>query len=80
MNMKKLLSFLFVAILIVPGYSYAAKWTLKYAHVGPATAVSDDHIPGLWLKTYLESRTGGDILNLTSLLLSIILKYPLSDI
>jgi len=61
MNMKKLLSFLIVAILVVPGYSYAAKWTLKYAHVGPATSVSDDHIPGLWLKTYLESRTGGDI-------------------
>ena len=53
MNMKKLLSFLIVAILVVPGYSYAAKWTLKYAHVGPATSVSDDHIPGLWLKTYL---------------------------
>ena len=24
-------------------------------------SISDDHIPGLWLKTYLESRTGGDI-------------------
>ena len=59
--MKKIFSILFVIFLIIPGTSYAAKWTLKYAHVGPATAVSDDHIPGLWLKTYLESRTGGDI-------------------
>ena len=58
--MKRLFSILFLVLLMVPGTSYGAKWTLKYAHVGPATAVSDDHIPGLWLKTYLESRTGGD--------------------
>lgn len=59
--MKRLFSILFLVLLMVPGTSYAAKWTLKYAHVGPATSISDDHIPGLWLKTYLESRTGGDI-------------------
>ena len=59
--MKRLFSILFLVFLMVPVTSYAAKWTLKYGHVGPATSISDDHIPGLWLKTYLESRTGGDI-------------------
>ena len=59
--MRKILTVLIFSLLVFPGTSFAAKWTLKYAHVGPATDVSDDHIPGLWLKTYLESRTGGDI-------------------
>ena len=59
--MKKIISILVFIMLVLPGTSFAAKWTLKYGHVGPATDISDDHIPGLWLKTYLESRTGGDI-------------------
>lgn len=36
----------------------AQTYTLKYAHVGPATENSDDHVPGVFLKSYLESRSG----------------------
>lgn len=39
----------------------AQEYTLKYAHVGPATEVSDDHIPGEYLKSFLESRSQGRI-------------------
>ncbi|HEX6142523.1 MAG TPA: TRAP transporter substrate-binding protein DctP [Geminicoccaceae bacterium] len=39
----------------------AQEFTLKYAHVGPATEVSDDHIPGEFLKSFLESRSQGRI-------------------
>lgn len=36
-------------------------FTLKYGHVGPATEISDDHIPGEFLKSFLESRSQGRI-------------------
>jgi TRAP-type transport system periplasmic protein len=39
----------------------AAEFTLKYGHVGPATEISDDHIPGVFLKQFLESRSQGRI-------------------
>lgn len=39
----------------------AQEFTLKYAHVGPATENSDDHVPGVFLKSYLESRSNGRI-------------------
>jgi TRAP-type C4-dicarboxylate transport system substrate-binding protein len=42
-------------------HALAADFTLKYAHVGPATEVSDDHIPGEFLKSFLESRSQGRI-------------------
>ena len=37
------------------------QFTLKYGHVGPATEISDDHIPGEFLKAFLESRSQGRI-------------------
>lgn len=65
MTLRSALS-LMLAVLI--GVTLAAdpaaaqqKWTLKYGHVGPATDVSDDHIPGLWLKSFLEGRSNGRI-------------------
>lgn len=39
----------------------AQEFTLKYGHVGPATEISDDQIPGVFLKTFLESRSQGRI-------------------
>jgi len=39
----------------------AQTWTLKYGHVAPATDLSDDHIPGVFLKAFLEPRSGGRI-------------------
>lgn len=39
----------------------AQEFTLKYGHVGPATENSDDHVPGVFLKSYLESRSNGRI-------------------
>jgi TRAP-type C4-dicarboxylate transport system substrate-binding protein len=39
----------------------AAEFTLKYGHVGPATDISDDHIPGVFLKSFLESRSQGRV-------------------
>jgi TRAP-type C4-dicarboxylate transport system substrate-binding protein len=43
------------------GLATAQEFVLKYGHVGPATEVSDDHIPGVWLKSFLESRSQGRI-------------------
>jgi TRAP-type transport system periplasmic protein len=37
----------------------AKEWVLKYGHVGPVT--SDDQIPGEFLKSFLESRSQGQI-------------------
>ena len=39
--MKKIISILVFIMMILPGTSFAAKWTLKYGHVGPATDISD---------------------------------------
>lgn len=39
----------------------AQEFTLKYGHVGPATDNSDDHVPGVFLKSFLESRSNGRI-------------------
>jgi TRAP-type transport system periplasmic protein len=36
-------------------------FTLKFGHVAPATEVADDHVAALYLKSYLESRSGGRI-------------------
>lgn len=47
--------------LLAAGPLGAQSYTLKYAHVGPATENSDDHVPGVFLKSFLESRSGGRI-------------------
>lgn len=46
---------------VVAAPAAAQEWTLKYGHVGPVSEVSDDHIPGLYLKAFLESRSQGRI-------------------
>jgi TRAP-type C4-dicarboxylate transport system substrate-binding protein len=49
------------AMLLAAAPATAQEFVLKYGHVGPATEVSDDHIPGVWLKSFLESRSQGRI-------------------
>lgn len=39
----------------------AQTFTLKFGHVGPATDISDDHVAAVYLKSFLESRSGGRI-------------------
>lgn len=50
-----------VAVALSSGAAVAQEFTLKYGHVGPAADNSDDHVPGVWLKSYLESRSNGRI-------------------
>lgn len=49
------------ALALAGGSAAAQQFVLKYGHVGPATDVSDDHIPGVFLKSFLESRSNGRI-------------------
>ncbi|MEP0521334.1 MAG: TRAP transporter substrate-binding protein DctP [Hyphomicrobiales bacterium] len=49
------------AMAVATGLASAQEFTLKYGHVGPATDNSDDHVPGVFLKSYLESRSNGRI-------------------
>ncbi|MEO1019755.1 MAG: TRAP transporter substrate-binding protein DctP, partial [Pseudomonadota bacterium] len=39
----------------------AADYILKYGHPGPVGAMSDDHVAGEFLKSYLETRSNGQI-------------------
>lgn len=39
----------------------AQTFTLKFSHAAPATEIADDHVAALYLKSYLESRSGGRI-------------------
>jgi tripartite ATP-independent transporter DctP family solute receptor len=48
------------ALAVTPA-SAQQKFTLKYGHVGPATEISDDQIPGEFLKSFLEPRSQGRI-------------------
>ena len=50
-----------LALLLATGGAQAQEFTLKYAHVGPATEISDDQIPGEFLKFFLEGRSQGRI-------------------
>lgn len=60
--MRTLLATSLTALAVaLAGPAAAQQFTLKYAHVGPATDVSDDHVPGVFLKSFLESRSGGRI-------------------
>jgi TRAP-type C4-dicarboxylate transport system substrate-binding protein len=46
---------------LIAGTAEAQEFTLKYGHVGPATEISDDQIPGEFLKFFLEGRSQGRI-------------------
>lgn len=48
-------------LVLALGAAEAQEFTLKYAHVGPATEISDDQIPGEFLKFFLEGRSQGRI-------------------
>jgi tripartite ATP-independent transporter DctP family solute receptor len=41
--------------------SLAQPFTLKFSHAAPATDNADDHVAALYLKSFLESRSGGRI-------------------
>ena len=65
MRMRKTVIGHLLAVLCVlvlgAGLAFGQSWTLKYGHVGPATADSDDHVSGIFLKDFLESRSRGRI-------------------
>ena len=61
MKLLKLILACGVAVFLSSGAMWAQEFTLKYGHVGPAADNSDDHVPGVWLKSYLESRSNGRI-------------------
>jgi len=61
--MKKVLVFLLAAMLLIPlstAFS-AEQFVLKYGHVDSPTLTADDHVGGLFLKNYIESRSQGRI-------------------
>ena len=41
--------------------AYAKTWTLKYGHVDSPMMTADDHVGGVFLKSYIESRSQGRI-------------------
>jgi len=61
--MKRGLILLLAIMLIIPlATAVSAKtWTLKYGHVDSPTMTADDHVAGLFLKNYIESRSQGRI-------------------
>ena len=60
MKSKFLKSFVFAGVLSgIASMASAADYVLKYGHVGPVT--SDDQVVGEFLKSFLESRSGGRI-------------------
>ncbi len=61
--MKRGLALLLAAILTIPlATTVSAKtWTLKYGHVDSPTMTADDHVGGLFLKNFIESRSQGRI-------------------
>lgn len=59
---KQLASALLAAGAIFSGLPAAAQtFTLKFSHAAPATDIADDHVAALYLKSFLESRSGGRI-------------------
>lgn len=61
--MKRSLILLLAVMLIIPLATAvsAETWTLKYGHVDSPTMTADDHVAGLFLKNYIESRSQGRI-------------------
>jgi tripartite ATP-independent transporter DctP family solute receptor len=49
------------ALLIGLGSASAADYVLKYGHPGPVGPDSDDHVAGEFLKSFLETRSNGQI-------------------
>ena len=50
-----------IAALALAGPATAQEFTLKYGHVDTPSLQADDHIAGLFLKSFLESRSQGRI-------------------
>jgi TRAP-type transport system periplasmic protein len=61
--MKKLFVFLLAAMLLAPLSTAlsAEQFVLKYGHVDSPTLTADDHVGGLFLKNFIESRSQGRI-------------------
>ena len=50
-----------VAVALISGVATAQEFVLRYGHVGPAAENSDDHVPGVWLESFLETQSNGRI-------------------
>ena len=61
--MKKTVIFSLALMLLIPlSTSVSAEtWTLKYGHVDSPVMTADDHVGGLFLKNFIESRSQGRI-------------------
>ena len=61
--MKRGLTLLLAVMFIISlATAVSAKtWTLKYGHVDSPTMTADDHVGGLFLKNFIESRSQGRI-------------------
>ena len=50
-----------LTLLTAPATAQGQTFTLKFSHAAPATDLADDHVAALYLKSFLESRSGGRI-------------------
>ncbi len=48
-----------IALSLVASASAMAQYTLKIGHVAPATEIADDHVAAVFLKSFIEARSGG---------------------
>jgi TRAP-type C4-dicarboxylate transport system substrate-binding protein len=61
MKAKLALSAALAALLAWASPAAAQTFTLKYGHVAPASETADDHLAGLFLKSFLEARSNGRV-------------------
>jgi TRAP-type transport system periplasmic protein len=61
MTRKRTLACAFALWVAAAAPAMAQTFTLKFGHVAPATDIADDHVAALYLKSFLESRSGGRI-------------------
>jgi tripartite ATP-independent transporter DctP family solute receptor len=59
--MLRILTASLAVALTLPAAALAQTHTLKFGHVAPATDIADDHVAAVWLKSFLEARSGGRI-------------------
>jgi len=61
MMLRRLAVAALAASMLAAGPAAAQTFTLKFSHAAPATDIADDHVAALYLKSFLESRSGGRI-------------------
>ncbi len=50
-----------LAISLATSASALAQYTLKIGHVAPASEIADDHVAAVYLKSFIEARSGGRV-------------------